>query len=50
MTETSRCTISADKTGLVTARKTMVRRNFITRSRQRVARQAAMHLRVEKTE
>ena len=34
----------ADKTGLVTARRTMVRRNFITRSKQKVARQAAMHL------
>ena len=51
--ERSRCTFfacRADKTGLVTARRTMERRNFITRSKQKVARQAAMHLRVEKME
>ena len=51
MIERSRCTFSAcrvDRTGLVTARRTMERRNFITRSKQKVARQAAMHLRVEK--
>ena len=53
MTERSGCTsvaFNADKTGLVIVRSTKVRRDFITRSKQKDARQAAMHLKVEKVE